>query len=85
MDLIPKTVETYEYSYRIANTRTVQMPVLATTRRKLKARNKTNMDEDTDTLENELDIHKLFGINFLIDGDTSQAGRLLTKKQKGKW
>ena len=41
-DLIPKTIETYEYSYSVANTRTVQMPVLATVRRTLKSKKDTN-------------------------------------------
>ena len=38
MHLIPETVGTFEYSYKIANTRTVQMPVLATARRTLNSK-----------------------------------------------
>ena len=83
--LIPETVGTFEYSYKIANPRTVQMPVLATACRTLKSKKDTNTDEDTNILPNKaLDIHKLLGIHFSMDGNTSKTGRLLTKKAKMK-
>ena len=77
MNLIPNTLETYKYSYKKANPRTVQMAVVATPRRTLNSNKETDVVKDINTHKNLGIVHKLLGIHFKINGDTSQTGKLL--------
>ena len=60
------------------------MPVVATPRRTLNSNKETDVVKDINTHKNLGIVHKLLGIHFKINGDTSQTGKLLTKKAKSK-
>ena len=84
MNLIPNTLETYKYSYEKANPRTVTMSVVATPRKTLNSNEEADVAKDINSHKNLGIVHKLLGIHFKINGDTSHTGKLLTKKSKSK-
>ena len=81
LDNVPQNFPSFEYSYAQAKPRHAKLPIVKATRRP----NPTNKCKQkyNDQKEKEI-IHRLLGIFFNNNGDSSQTGKVLVNKAKEK-